>query len=549
MHLTTPEQRTNPTPEAGMGLVNITLNGSNGGMARTLVPTQIDVSKLYFVLTFTGKTGNEEITKTINGQNSFTLQIPVGTWDLNIMGFASASDTAESSKALVEGSRNDIDVLPGNIPTINITLTPNESKITQTGSGTLQYEIVLPAGATGTLTVFTLDGTRVGSPLSYTASSSNTGKLSLISGFYLISLTTSYNGMAKTWTELAQIYDTSITELTHEFTVEDITNSATAGIINFSFLLPYGYYPINNTAKTINVIVPSGTDITALTPVINYSGIMIDPAPEGPVDFTNPVTYTVYAENGIINTYTVTVSDTIYDTTVLAAYLSSFSVNTVDDPIPVKVNVNLDSSWTSLMNALNSAGRYVDLDLSDCTGMTTFDPSTSSAGKNRVVSLTLPTITTSTTWGSLSNPTFYYFSSLKTVKGINVTSLGVYSFNNCTSLETVYFPSLIGIGNYAFYACTRLTNVTLPTSVTIIGSSAFQGCGRLISMTIPESVTSIGNLAFSGCAGLTSVTFNGIIPSLSTSTGSFPGDLTTKYLAGGIGTYTCPSGSSTWTKQ
>jgi hypothetical protein len=51
------------------------------------------------------------------------------------------------------------------------------------------------------------------------------------------------------------------------------------------------------------------------------------------------------------------------------------------------------------------------------------------------------------------------------------------------------------------------------------------------------------------------VTFQGLIPSTGfvniINSPAFPGDLRTKYYAtgGGIGTYTRPSGDTTWTKQ
>jgi len=52
------------------------------------------------------------------------------------------------------------------------------------------------------------------------------------------------------------------------------------------------------------------------------------------------------------------------------------------------------------------------------------------------------------------------------------------------------------------------------------------------------------------CSGLTSVIFQGTINASDFSADEpFPGDLRAKYLAGGIGTYTRPSGSNTWTKK
>jgi len=377
----------------------------------------------------------------------------------------------------------------------------------------------------------------------------------------------SYYGRDKVWREIAHIYDNYITEAVYSFTEDDITGSS-AAINQFSFSLPNTYSQINNFSETIAVIVPPGTDIASLnlTPVINYSGAMIEPAPESPVDFSGPVHYKVSAENGSVINYTVTVSDTITDTTVLAGYLASFNVNTADDPIPVKVSVNLANSWNSLLSALYSAGRYVDLDLSDSTGMTVFDPGTYNTGKDRIVSLTLPVTTTEIIERSgTSNPVFNYFSSLKGITGTNIETLGgLNSFYNCTSLETFDFPSLTSIESQTFYGCTGLANVTIgncvthietsafdhctglksidvsianstysslngivydkdgttlvlcppgiigtvtiPNGVTDIGDSAFYNCTGLTGITIPDSVTSIGQYAFSICTGLTSIT-------------------------------------------
>jgi len=60
-------------------------------------------------------------------------------------------------------------------------------------------------------------------------------------------------------------------------------------------------------------------------------------------------------------------------------------------------------------------------------------------------------------------------------------------------------------------------------------------------------------LAFYYCNALTSVTIEGEIPANnfgSAYSSLFPGDLRSKYLAGGAGTYTRPNGDTyTWTKQ
>ena len=86
------------------------------------------------------------------------------------------------------------------------------------------------------------------------------------------------------------------------------------------------------------------------------------------------------------------------------------------------------------------------------------------------------------------------------------------------------------------------------STFTSIGEGAFRVCTGLTSITIPDSVTIIEYMAFEYCTSLINVTFQGT--SSSVDYDSFPGDLRDKYLAGGIGTYTRPSGSSdTWTKR
>ena len=55
---------------------------------------------------------------------------------------------------------------------------------------------------------------------------------------------------------------------------------------------------ISNEDNTITILVPFGTDITALSPEVSISGVTMDPPTGTPQDFTNPVNYTVTAQNG-----------------------------------------------------------------------------------------------------------------------------------------------------------------------------------------------------------------------------------------------------------
>lgn len=80
--------------------------------------------------------------------------------------------------------------------------------------------------------------------------------------------------------------------------------SSAKEIVTFDF--PFGVGVISNGA--IAVSVPYGTDVSALTPIIVHTGVSVSPQSGVTVDFTNPVTYTVTAQDGTTTTYVVTVT-------------------------------------------------------------------------------------------------------------------------------------------------------------------------------------------------------------------------------------------------
>jgi hypothetical protein len=93
------------------------------------------------------------------------------------------------------------------------------------------------------------------------------------------------------------------------------TIQSSSKLINsFSFL---GLNPevdgaVDNTNYAINLLVPTGTDLTKLIPTISISdGATISPNTGIAEDFTNPVTYTVTAQDGSTQNYTVTVTTSV----------------------------------------------------------------------------------------------------------------------------------------------------------------------------------------------------------------------------------------------
>ncbi|OQY38087.1 MAG: hypothetical protein B6226_04170 [Candidatus Cloacimonetes bacterium 4572_65] len=79
-------------------------------------------------------------------------------------------------------------------------------------------------------------------------------------------------------------------------------------ILSFSFREQSEETIINTTQHTILIEVPSGTNVTSMTPAIEISvDATISPENAVALDFTNPVEYTVTAEDGVEQIWTVTV--------------------------------------------------------------------------------------------------------------------------------------------------------------------------------------------------------------------------------------------------
>jgi len=77
---------------------------------------------------------------------------------------------------------------------------------------------------------------------------------------------------------------------------------------DFAGLTPLVTGSINETAHTISLTVPYGTNVTALVPTIIITGASVSPASGAAQNFTSSVVYTVTAENSSTQNYTVSVN-------------------------------------------------------------------------------------------------------------------------------------------------------------------------------------------------------------------------------------------------
>jgi hypothetical protein len=125
-----------------------------------------------------------------------------------------------------------------------------------------------------------------------------------------IQLVASYSGLTATITVL----NTETNPGGGLITVPDlniVSLSSAKNITSFDFnsLSPAVVGTVDNTAHTVALTVPNGTNITALVPTITVSAnATVSPTSGTATDFTNPVSYTVTAQDSSTQAYTVTVT-------------------------------------------------------------------------------------------------------------------------------------------------------------------------------------------------------------------------------------------------
>lgn len=81
-------------------------------------------------------------------------------------------------------------------------------------------------------------------------------------------------------------------------------------ISSFAFVTPVSAGVVIESQHTIGLSVPLNTDVTKISPTISFTGQSVSPASGTEQDFTNPVAYTVTADDATTQVYTVTVSST-----------------------------------------------------------------------------------------------------------------------------------------------------------------------------------------------------------------------------------------------
>jgi ice-binding like protein len=124
---------------------------------------------------------------------------------------------------------------------------------------------------------------------------------------------------------------------------------------------------IDETAKTIAVTMPYGTDVTALVATSTTTGASVtagtavaQTSGTTPNDFTGPVVYTVTAADGSTATYTVTVTMALNDAKAITAYSLAGVAGTIDETAKsIAVTVPNGTILTNLIATFASTGTGV----------------------------------------------------------------------------------------------------------------------------------------------------------------------------------------------
>ncbi|ANQ52571.1 hypothetical protein MY04_5239 [Flammeovirga sp. MY04] len=123
-----------------------------------------------------------------------------------------------------------------------------------------------------------------------------------------------------------------------ELTIESLSSNKEI----ISFEITNGETIINEEEKTINVVLPAGSSVTALTPIIKVSDFAsVIPNSNVVQDFTNPVDYTVTAENGSTITYSVIVIKEVVEVAISFSSLDLVYNELKQEPVITTVPANV----------------------------------------------------------------------------------------------------------------------------------------------------------------------------------------------------------------
>jgi hypothetical protein len=277
----------------------------------------------------------------------------------------------------------------------------------------------------------------------------------------------------------------------YEVTVTVAFNPAKA-ITAFTFPSPVNATGnINEEAKTIDVIVPFGTDVTDLIPAITVSpGASVNPASGETQDFTGSVTYTVTAADGTDQTYTITVTMASGSAKEITAFTFPSPVNAVgvinEETKIIDVTVPYGTVVTNLTPDITHTGAGINPAFDVAQNFTYPVPYTVTAADSSFVTYTV-TVTVSSTLNSVAEVGAY----LAAASGGTIV-LPPLAINLAAPNPDGWAALLNTIKNRAKYVSLDLSDCTMSDTVFDPGT-ANTGETYIVSLTLPDAATSIAS--------------------------------------------------------
>lgn len=146
-----------------------------------------------------------------------------------------------------------------------------------------------------------------------------------------------------------------------------IAKSSESQLLTFTFsgLNPAIDAIIDETTKSVTALVPFGTNLKAMIPTLTIKGESVSPVSGVATDFTEPVKYTVKAEDGTEVAYTVTVTESkSSDAEITEFVISSLNPNVVgeinQETKKITINVPFGTDITKLVPTISFKGHTIN---------------------------------------------------------------------------------------------------------------------------------------------------------------------------------------------
>ena len=486
------------------GLVRISLNTTAAQMfpqiARTAIPL---MENFFFTLEFTHKEGNDLITRDLdNVQTNIEQSLKPGKWNIIVTGYID-SDRNDEDK-IFQGEA-DFEVEAGKEINVSVYMSfigdPD-------GFGHITYDISFPPDLDSAfLRVFSLaDPPVMAYEINLAPVGSETDANGTIEnipgGIYqvLIELLDEDNGKMAVFTELAHVYDGLITVVNRQFTDDNFFNFINMPIRRTGDIHPY----LSSQAGGLDSTDPILLELDIQLTEENWLGILGAIAGAGKFVELDLAACTASSDNnggGLLNNGTFNampsvdtgknriVGIVLPDATEIIVHQFSYFSSLESISFPAKVEIPEH-------NPFRGCDKLINFDLTGTGNLSSIE-NYRALVRNETELIAYPSAS-----GSINMDTIIIISAtafdsnyeLTSVSFPNATTIGNFSFNNCTSLIEVNFPKVTFIDNAAFSNCTSLTKVNFPDVITI-GEGAFYSCTSLTEAKFPE-VTTIGGDIF-----------------------------------------------------